>query len=188
LFVQAVDRKFYQDPVFSGSDWVVLFQDAPTISIRDIGKPTLSRAKETLADVPIEASSIRAGNRERTIINGKLTWCYTHEFTLDNMIPVPEVSGPAVSVPNQSAHMIGFETEFDTEILARAILGMEVDTLLCRALMKQVYYKKQIEQIRPELAKKLYTQHPFLRELDRKTWEKQLEAHPRKVVVKWRVT
>lgn len=188
MFVQAKDRKFYKDPVFSGNDWVVLFQDAPTISIRDIGKPTLPRAKETLADVPIEASSVRQGTKERTIIGGRLVTCYTHEFTLDDMIPVPEVSGPCVSVPVQSAAMIGFETEFETEVLARAILGMEVDTLLCRAIMKQVYYKKQIEKIRPELAKKLYAQHPFLRELDRKTWERQLEDHPRRVLVKWRTT
>ncbi len=189
MFVQASNLRFYENPVFSGLEWAVMFNDdIPTIAIRDIGKRTNARVKEILVREGFEFSKLGPAGCERSIIDGRMADVCVHAFVLEAPIPIPSIHGAVVDVPLQSSTMIGFETWFETELLVRAIVGMEIDTLLCRAVMKQVYYKKQLEKIRPELAKKLYKQHPFLREFDRKNWEELLKDQPRRVMVKWRTT
>lgn len=194
-FVQAVDGRFYKDPVVAGDDWWICFDDDddPEIIVRHFKNSTpesgKTRASKVMREAGIEFKDIRYSRRCQRIFPPKWDKFFEAQcfwFYLMAPIPLPCKYDAVVQEPTASCVMYGFFTDVSSEDCARAVLGMDIDLMIARALLAQPFYKKQQEKVRPEIAKKLYQQVPWLRELTRDNWQEALKDKPTTVRLQWR--
>jgi hypothetical protein len=122
----------------------------------------------------------------------KLLASIEYEFRLTQAIPIPQKYNAVIDEPGRVwEHCIyGFWSMVEIKDCARVVLGMDIDPIITRALLRQTIYKTKQEKVRAELVKKLYALFPQLREIKKDNWEKQIEElfPTEKVKLEWKST
>jgi len=192
MFVQAVDSRFYRNPRLCGSDWWAEFADIRII-IRKFSRSTQEscrrRASKVLREYGVKFTTLDFMFEQKEAFPpdwDKLQDSYSFAFVLRGPIPIPPIYDLVVNNPTPDSQMIGFESEVSSLDCVKAVVGMDIDLGIARALLAEPFYKGKQERVRPEICKKLYVQFPWLRSIDRNNMSEKLASQPETVTLKWR--
>ncbi len=190
MWVQAIDGKFYRDPVIILKD--VFFHcedDLPEVACR-LHDYTPARAKiAMLNEIKAAGLNLKIGKRNmhEDFWPGTMDTCLYHTWDVDILGPIPvPAEGFGIAEPMYDERVIGFETQFDTTVIVDALLGIEQDSGLTKALFGRDHYKLDMAKMKGQLAKTLYSQHPWLSTVTRTNKSRILNTQPRRLAIKWR--
>jgi len=169
-FVQAVDGKFYQNPVLHGDDWFLCFDDEedPEVVVRCRSKKEarpMAKARLTLAGVRfrVHPRNIVLGNRLFPP-----NWEHFEKgfgFYVDILapIPVPQKYDAVVSSPSSDCRYYAFCLEFDPREVAKLFTGQDPSPHLVSFLTGEEAWKSELESVRRKLQRAVLKQYPELR-------------------------
>ncbi len=168
LYIQAVDDLFYGDAIIFGKDWYIGPVDNKAIlTVKSEG--SIIGAKEYgIKECPIKIKVHGAALKSKEQFPPEwltLADAYSFEISILEPIPVPTISRVKLDRPAATEEMYGFASNFTVAEIFQAVAGGEIDTLLLKALLAKPYFHTDIPQIRSELVRKIYHQHPWIKEL-----------------------
>lgn len=87
-YVKAVDGKFYKNPVLSGPNWFVCFDDDDPPELVIATRLNLP-PERILNDAGIKYSKLRKQGKSGRVFGGKIKNACAYFFDLDSALPVP---------------------------------------------------------------------------------------------------
>lgn len=194
-YVQALDGLLYKDPIISGEDWFVCFDDdePPEIVMKRFGSTTEKSARRKAHLLLMEAGIGFTLGEINSLTMGRSfppTWkakpASSIFFTLLAPIPIPRTYGGVKIKPAAiDASMYIFWHDFDTRAVVESILGLELDTLLLKSqnLWEGSVFK--IQALASMLRREILKQLPQLKDVTVENYEAYLAEGPPKLRVKW---
>lgn len=174
-FVQAVDDKYYQNPIIFGEDAYVCFDDEDDPEI--IIKHEKGRSKQESAQIAnerMEAFGIKGRILRSTYgrASGRLfppDWQF-HEavyfdFDIDQPIPIPTQYDCVVDYPSMECRFYSWTMEFDTETIVNFLTDEGHDKYLMGFMLGKPHYMVQPGKALKIVKKELLRQFPQLRNL-----------------------
>lgn len=166
VYVQALDGLLYKDPIISGNNWFVCFDDTepPEIVMKRYGSTTEKSARRMAHTLLLGAGIGFELGEINSLKNGRSfppTWkpapASSIFFKLLAPIPVPRDHGGVKIKPSLIAGAIIFWHDFDIETVLDTISGKHVDRLLMEALIP---FSAGLDMA--ALRKEACRQHPIL--------------------------
>ncbi len=170
LYTQAVDDLFYGDAIIFGKDWYIgPVDNKAVLTVKSRLPHTATGAKEYgLKECTVKIKIHGAAHKSKEQFPPEwltLAHAFSFEISVLEPIPVPTISRVKLERPSATEEMYGFASEFTVAEIFQAVAGGEIDTLLLKALLAKPYFHTDIPQIRSELVRKIYHQHPWIKEL-----------------------
>lgn len=188
MWIQAIDGRFYKDPM-------VIFQDV-FLQCEDDRLELVSRSELSPTKAKIDAiqeikpMALKLGRRETDDVlwptDFKMTLCHIWKVTLLAPIAVPKEFHFVMNEPNYDDKIIGFESEFDTVAVVDTLHGVEQDVGLIKAILGRDHYKLDMEKMKGQLSKELFRQHPWLGTVTKSNKARVLNTQPSRLKIKWK--
>lgn len=175
IHVQAVDQRFYTNPVIWGEDWALHFtEDCNQFSVKKFKTSSEASARRRAREA-LKEMSISAKLQPHVLIHSSIfppKWdemmdAYLFEIELKAPIPVPQKYEAVIDSPDPHSSFMAWSLEFEHyELMQLVIPDGTISPHLSAFILGRNYYDLgDAEKRRIKMKNFVLKQHPNLREI-----------------------